>query len=194
MLNQSSADWIHVDVMDGRFVPNISFGFPVFEVLAKYAQKPLDVHLMIEEPEKYAPRFAQMGAHSVSFHLEACHHTHRLLDQLKGLHVLAGVAVNPQTDLGWLDNLKGMFDLVNVMTVNPGFGGQKFIAAMEQKIRGLHAWKQKSQQSFEIEVDGGVTSENIEALESMGVTVAVAGAAVFNQPNPIVAISNLKAR
>lgn len=192
MLNRSQADWIHVDVMDGRFVPNISFGFPVFEVLTKYATKPLDVHLMIEEPEKYAPRFAEMGAYSVSFHLEACHHSHRLLDHLRNLNVLAGIAINPQTGLGWLNNLEGMFDLVNVMTVNPGFGGQKFIFSMEQKIQMLHQWKTDKGHVFDIEVDGGVHEGLMERLKEIGVTVAVAGNTVFNSPDPLGKIALLK--
>lgn len=192
MLNQSEADWIHVDVMDGRFVPNISFGFPVFEVLVKYASKPLDVHLMIEEPEKYASRFAEMGAFSISFHLEACHHSHRLLSHLRDLNVLAGVAINPQTGLGWLPNLEGMFDLVNVMTVNPGFGGQKFIVPMEQKIKQLHNWKIETGHQFEIEVDGGVNAANLHRLKEIGVTVAVAGAAVFGTPDPIQTLAEFK--
>lgn len=192
MLNSSQADWIHVDVMDGRFVPNISFGFPVFEVLVKFASKPLDVHLMIEEPEKYASRFAEMGAYSVSFHLEACHHSHRLLDQLRNLNVMAGIAINPQTGLGWLDNLEGMFDLVNVMTVNPGFGGQKFIVPMEQKIQLLHKWKSEKGHAFEIEVDGGVHDGLIHRLKEIGVTVAVAGNTVFNSSDPIKKIALLK--
>lgn len=192
MLNSSEADWIHVDVMDGRFVPNISFGFPVFEVLVKYATKPLDVHLMIEEPEKYAPRFAEMGAYCVSFHLEACHHSHRLLSHLRDLNVLAGIAINPQTGLGWLENLEGMFDLVNVMTVNPGFGGQKFILPMEQKIQFLHKWKLERGQPFEIEVDGGVVPGLIPRLREIGVTVAVAGNTVFKSENPLRSIANLK--
>lgn len=192
MLNQSEADWIHVDIMDGRFVPNISFGFPIFEVLAKYSTKPLDVHLMIEEPEKYVSRFAEMGAFSISFHLEACHHSHRLLSHLRDLNVLAGIAINPQTGLGWLENLEGMFDLVNVMTVNPGFGGQKFIVPMEQKIQKLHEWKLAKGHSFEIEVDGGVSAQFIPRLKEIGVTVAVAGNAVFKSLDPIQTIANLK--
>jgi len=192
MINQSEADWFHVDVMDGRFVPNISFGFPVFETLLKYATKPLDVHLMIVEPEKYALRFAEMGASLVSFHVEACAHSHRLLSQLKQKGVLAGVAINPQTDLDWLPGLAEVTDLVNVMTVNPGFGGQKFIASMEQKIRRLHAWKNLNQANFEIEVDGGVTLDLIPSLKDMGVTVAVAGSTVFQAKDPLLAIADLK--
>jgi ribulose-phosphate 3-epimerase len=182
-LNESEADVLHVDVMDGRFVPNISFGFPVMEVLAKYSKKPLDVHLMIEEPEKFAERFIKSGASWLSFHLEASVHAHRLLDAIKNWGAKAGIALNPQTGIDSVSYLLDHLDFVNVMTVNPGFGGQKFITGMIPKIEALDALRKKSARNFEIEIDGGVNFENALMLKEVGANVLVAGNALFSEPD-----------
>ena len=189
MMNESEADRIHVDVMDGRFVPNISFGFPVMNVLTKYARKPLDLHLMIVEPEKYAEAFVKAGAHYLSFHIEATDHAHRLLDQVRSFGAKPGIAINPQTGIDWLPSLAGGFDFVNVMTVNPGFGGQSFIRTMEEKLERLNGYR--LQYGFETEIDGGVTFEVLESLKSNLPDVAVAGSSVFSAPNPKEEIARL---
>lgn len=191
MLNQSRASVIHVDVMDGRFVPNISFGFPIMQVLKKWASIPLDVHLMIEEPEKYALAFAEAGAHWVSFHVEACRHSHRLLKQLKEAGIKAGIALNPQTAVFSVQDLYEEVDFVNLMSVNPGFGGQKFIARTLHKIAELNAIRQANNLSFEIEIDGGVGPDNLEQLAKAGADIAVAGNAVFASPNPLLEIERM---
>lgn len=191
MLNESDAGVIHVDVMDGRFVPNISFGFPVMEVLRKYAKKPLDVHLMIEEPEKYALRFAEAGADWISFHIEATPHAHRLLQQIREAGKKAGIAINPQTPAAQLDGLLADLDFVNVMSVNPGFGGQRFIEASLKKIAGLDALRKDGKLSFLIEVDGGVSDANAALLKQAGADVLVAGNSVFSKPSPKEAIAEL---
>ena len=191
MMNASSADRIHVDIMDGRFVPNISFGFPVLQVLKKYATKPLDVHLMIVEPEKYVEAFVKGGASYLSFHLEATDHAHRLLNQVRNFGAKSGIAINPQTGLDWFPSLAGEFDFVNVMTVNPGFGGQSFIWTMEPKLKALNDLR--SEHSFETEVDGGVTFEVLQKLGSVLPDVAVAGSSVFSSSNPQEEISRLSA-
>jgi ribulose-phosphate 3-epimerase len=181
-LNDSPADVLHVDVMDGRFVPNISFGFPVLEVLARYSKKPLDVHLMIEEPEKFAERFVKSGASWLSFHLEACTHTHRLLEAVQGWGARPGLAINPQTGTEGLEYLLDSLDFINVMTVNPGFGGQKFIQAMLHKIKALDELRKKTGAGFEIEIDGGVNLGNAEVLKKAGANILVAGNALFSEP------------
>lgn len=181
-LNDSPADVLHVDVMDGRFVPNISFGFPVLEVLARHSKKPLDVHLMIEEPEKFAERFIKSGASWLSFHLEACAHTHRLLEAVQGWGARPGLAINPQTGLDGLEYLVDCLGFVNVMTVNPGFGGQKFIQAMFHKIKALDELRKKTGTHFEIEIDGGVNMGNAVALKEAGADILVAGNALFSEP------------
>lgn len=192
MLNQSGADWIHVDIMDGRFVPNISFGFPVFEALVKYATIPLDVHLMIEEPEKYAERFVKSGAASLSFHVEATTHSHRLITQIRNWDCVPGLALNPQTDISSVSYLGSELGLVNVMTVNPGFGGQSFISPMYDKIQALNELKSQRRFNFLIEIDGGVTEENAGKLSEKGANVLVAGNAVFKAPSVSAAIAQLK--
>lgn len=192
MLNESDAALIHVDVMDGRFVPNISFGFPVMDVLKKYSTKPLDVHLMIEEPEKYALRFAEAGADWISFHLEATVHAHRLLQQIQDAGKKAGIAINPQTGVSQLEPLLNDLDFVNLMTVNPGFGGQTFIKSQFQKIAELSELKKNKNYSFVIEADGGVNSTNARKLMEFGCEVAVAGNSVFSSKDPLESIKRLK--
>jgi len=191
MLNDSEAAVLHVDVMDGRFVPNISFGFPVMEVLKKYSKKPLDVHLMIEEPEKYCLRFAEAGADWISFHLEATPNAHRLLQQIRESGKKAGIAINPQTTASQLESLLEDLDFVNVMTVNPGFGGQKFISSAEKKIKELDEMRTKAGLNFMIEVDGGVDASNAGRLKAAGANVLVAGNAVFKSADPSKMISDL---
>lgn len=191
MLNQSRASAIHVDVMDGRFVPNISFGFPIMQVLKKWATIPLDVHLMIEEPEKYALSFVEAGAHWVSFHVEACRHSHRLLAQLKAAGVRAGIALNPQTAISSVRDLYEEVDFVNLMSVNPGFGGQKFIERTLQKVAELATLRSQNGLKFEIEIDGGVGPQNLKDLQKAGADIAVAGNAVFSSPNPLLEIEQM---
>jgi len=192
MLNESEAGVIHVDVMDGRFVPNISFGFPVMDVLRKHAKKPLDVHLMIEEPEKYALRFAEAGADWISFHIEATPHAHRLLQQIREAGKNAGIAINPQTPAAQISDLLGNLEFVNVMSVNPGFGGQRFIDASLKKIAALSAIRKENQLDFLIEVDGGVSIANALQLKKAGANVLVAGNSVFSMPSPKEAIAELQ--
>ena len=191
MLNDSEAGVIHVDVMDGRFVPNISFGFPVMKVLKKYSEKPLDVHLMIEEPEKYALQFAEAGADWISFHIEATPHAHRLLQQIRGLGKKAGIAINPQTPVVQIADLLGDLNFVNIMSVNPGFGGQQFIDASLKKIEGLDKFRKEQKLTFLIEVDGGVSTANATLLKKAGADVLVAGNSVFSTPSPKEAIAEL---
>ncbi len=192
MLNESDADMIHVDVMDGRFVPNISFGFPVMEVLKKYSNKPLDVHLMIEEPEKYALRFAEAGAEWISFHLEATVHAHRLLQQIRDAGKKAGIAINPQTGVSQLEPLLNDLDFVNIMSVNPGFGGQNFIPGSLKKVAGLEKIRSEQQLSFLIEIDGGVNLQTAGILRDAGADILVAGNSVFWSEKPSNEITRLK--
>ena len=192
LVNRSEADWFHCDVMDGRFVPNISFGIPVVQAIKKKAQKPLDVHLMIVEPEKYFEAFAKAGADIITFHYEASKHVHRAVQQIKALGIHAGVVLNPHTPVAVLEDILGDLDLVLLMSVNPGFGGQQFIERTYEKIRQLRLMIEKQHASALIEVDGGVNTQNAKALFEAGANVLVAGNAVFKSENPLETISQLK--
>ena len=192
MLNESQADWIHVDVMDGVFVPNISLGVPVVAAMNRYAKKPLDVHLMIIEPEKYVEAFTKAGAQVISVHAEACSHLHRNIQQIKSLGVKAGVAINPHTPVSVLENVIADIDLICLMSVNPGFGGQKFIEKTYDKVRTLKGLIQQSGSEALIEIDGGVNLENASRLTKAGADVLVAGNFVFSSPDPKELIAQLK--
>lgn len=192
MINDSEADWIHVDIMDGVFVPNISFGFPVLESIAKYAKKPLDVHLMIVNPEKYIKQFYEAGASVITVHYEACTHLHSAIHVIKSLGCKAGVSLNPHTPVNVLEDVLADIDLVLVMSVNPGFGGQKFIENTYSKIRKIKALAAGKHDSLLIEVDGGISSKNSLALLKAGANVLVAGNSVFSHENPTEAIAELK--
>ncbi|MEN9346261.1 MAG: Ribulose-phosphate 3-epimerase [Bacteroidota bacterium] len=192
MINQSQADWFHVDVMDGVFVPNISFGFPVMQTLKQHAQKPLDVHLMIVDPDRYIARFAEYGTAVLTVHIEACTHLHRTLQAIKAAGMKAGVAVNPHTNVNQLSDVLGDLDLVCLMSVNPGFGGQSFIENTYRKIEQLKTMQAQQGVSFEIEIDGGVTLSNYKRLIDTGATVLVAGNTVFSAASPSDTIAQLK--
>jgi ribulose-phosphate 3-epimerase len=192
MLNESEADWFHLDVMDGRFVPNISFGLPVIEQLRKTTTKTFDVHLMILEPEKYAEAFKAAGADILSVHIEACVHLHRNIQQIKSLGMQAGVAINPHTPVSLLQDVLGDIDLVCMMSVNPGFGGQKFIPYTLKKIEQLRRMIDDSQLNVKIEIDGGVTIENAKTIMDAGAHVLVAGNTVFKSKDPKGTIAELR--
>jgi len=192
MLNRSEADWIHVDVMDGMFVPNISFGFPVMEAVKKHATKPLDVHLMIVDPDRYIKEFAEKGANSITVHFEACTHLHRTVQGIKESGCHAGVALNPHTPVAFLDDIIEDLDLVLIMSVNPGFGGQKFIANTYKKLYDLKILSASRNPNLYIEVDGGVGEQNVKQLIDAGANVFVAGNSVFSAADQLQAIKNLK--
>ncbi|MDX5437928.1 MAG: ribulose-phosphate 3-epimerase [Pontibacter sp.] len=192
MLNNSQADWLHIDIMDGRFVPNISFGFPVMEAIKQYARKPMDVHLMIVEPEQYIERFKAAGADSISVHLEACTHLHRTVQQIKATGAKAGVALNPHTSVHLLEDIIAELDLVLLMSVNPGFGGQKFIENTYRKIEALKDLIIQRNSQALIEIDGGVNLDNAPLLLEKGADVLVAGSLVFSSADPIQTIADLK--
>lgn len=192
MVNRSEADWFHLDVMDGRFVPNISYGLPVIAQIKKAARKPCDVHLMIEEPEKYAEAFQKAGADILTVHAEACIHLHRNIQQIKNLGMKAGVALNPHTPVNVLENIIGDIDVVLVMSVNPGFGGQAFIPQTYHKIAQVREMIRQQGAHALIEVDGGVTLDNAAHLVKAGANVLVAGSFVFSAENPENTIHLLK--
>ncbi|TNE59272.1 MAG: ribulose-phosphate 3-epimerase [Bacteroidetes bacterium] len=193
MVNQSQADWFHLDVMDGRFVPNITFGMFVIEAMHQMAEKPLDVHLMIVEPEKYIEEFRKAGAHVITVHYEVCPHLHRTIQQIRECGALAGVALNPHTPVEVLEDIIEDIDLVCLMSVNPGFGGQKFIYQTIPRIRKLRNLIDTANAQTLIEIDGGVGLQNAETILQAGADVLVAGSSVFKAPDPRATIAALKA-
>lgn len=192
MINQSQADWFHIDIMDGVFVPNISYGMPVLEAIARYAEKPLDIHLMIVEPDRYIKTFKDLNAHILSVHYEACNHLHRSIQSIKNLGMKAGVALNPHTPCWVLEDILQDLDLVLLMSVNPGFGGQSFIENTYKKVAQTKELILKTNSQALIEIDGGVNIHNAPKLIQAGADVLVAGSFVFNSENPLQTISELK--
>lgn len=192
LINGSDADWFHLDIMDGQFVPNISFGVPVCKAIAEHAKKPLDIHLMIKTPERYLKAFQECGAHSISVHYEACTHLHMVVDQIKDLGCKAGVALNPHTPVHLLEDVISEVDLVCLMSVNPGFGGQKLIDRTYQKVQKLKEMINLSGSATLIEIDGGVNNNNALPLLNAGADILVAGSFVFKAEDPLKIISDLK--
>ena len=192
MINNSEADWFHIDIMDGVFVPNISFGFPVMEAIKKHAKKPLDVHLMIVDPDRYTSTFKKAGADVLTVHYEACDHLHRTIQAIKAEGMKAGVALNPHTPIHLLKDVIADLDLVCIMSVNPGFGGQSFIRNTFNKVQELKALIVESESNALIEIDGGVGTDNAKLLVECGADVLVAGSSVFKAENPSEAVAQLK--
>lgn len=192
MVNESAADWFHLDIMDGVFVPNISYGMPLVKAIRSQAEKPLDVHLMIVQPERYVERFKEMGADILTVHWEACTHLHRTIYQIKNADMLAGVALNPHTPVAGLEDVINDVDMVLIMSVNPGFGGQRFIERSLHRVAELKAMIKRNKSECLIEVDGGVDLSNAQALVDAGADVLVAGSAIFSKGNPKEIISQLK--
>lgn len=192
MVNESDSAYIHIDIMDGSFVPNISFGFPVTQAIHTHAKKPLDFHLMIDRPEQYLKQCVESGAEIISVHYEACNHLHRTIQEIQNLGVKAGVALNPHTSMALIDDIIEDVDLVLLMSVNPGFGGQKFIENTVRKVESVVKLAEGRNSNLEIEIDGGVDMTNAKRLRDAGATMLVAGSSVFKTSDPKKAIKSLK--
>ena len=192
MINNSDADWFHIDIMDGVFVPNISFGMPVLKAITKHAKKTIDVHLMIVNPDQYIQTFADLGANILTVHYEACSHLHRTIQAIKATGMKAGIALNPHTPIAVLEDVIKDLDLVCIMSVNPGFGGQSFIENTYKKVSQLRHLIDFTESNCQIEIDGGVTDKNANALIEAGANVLVAGSYVFGSENPTETIEDLK--